>query len=153
MLVIITFLITCVCVFLYVCVCVLCRSRAPGTAARTRGRSATSWPIRSSGRFAGRWTPSAGEGKPWSRSDRPHARPAALIYVYRRQYTTPFCPRVIQVYEDVNQCCQALSQRLGTQPYFFNKQSVSLCLSVLSLVYLCLSSLITEHGSDADWAL
>lgn len=27
-----------------------------------------------------------------------------------------------QVYEDVSQCCQALSQRLGTQPYFFNKQ-------------------------------
>lgn len=29
---------------------------------------------------------------------------------------------VFQVYEDVSQCCQALSQRLGTQPYFFNKQ-------------------------------
>lgn len=31
---------------------------------------------------------------------------------------------VFQVYEDVSQCCQALSQRLGTQPFFFNKQYV-----------------------------
>lgn len=31
----------------------------------------------------------------------------------------------LQVYEDVSQCCQALSQRLGTQPFFFNKQYVS----------------------------
>uniref|UniRef100_A0A8C9FKS3 Metaxin 2 n=1 Tax=Pavo cristatus TaxID=9049 RepID=A0A8C9FKS3_PAVCR len=30
-----------------------------------------------------------------------------------------------QVLEDVDQCCQALSQRLGTQPYFFNKQQRS----------------------------
>lgn len=29
---------------------------------------------------------------------------------------------IFQVYEDVSQCCQALSQRLGTQPFFFNKQ-------------------------------
>lgn len=32
---------------------------------------------------------------------------------------------MLQVYEDVSQCCQALSQRLGTQPFFFNKQYVS----------------------------
>lgn len=32
---------------------------------------------------------------------------------------------IFQVYEDVSQCCQALSQRLGTQPFFFNKQYVS----------------------------
>lgn len=37
---------------------------------------------------------------------------------------------MFQVYEDVSQCCQALSQRLGTQPYFFNKQYVSVCYSV-----------------------
>lgn len=35
---------------------------------------------------------------------------------------------MFQVYEDVSQCCQALSQRLGTQPFFFNKQYVSVCL-------------------------
>lgn len=39
-------------------------------------------------------------------------------------------PCVLQVYEDVSQCCQALSQRLGTQPYFFNKQYV------LRLIYI-----------------
>lgn len=48
--------------------CVLHRSHAPDTAVLTRGLSVTSSPIRSSGRFAGRWTPSAGEGKTWSRS-------------------------------------------------------------------------------------
>lgn len=36
----------------------------------------------------------------------------------RAQMNVFYC----QVYEDVSQCCQALSQRLGTQPYFFNKQ-------------------------------
>lgn len=33
-----------------------------------------------------------------------------------------FLKFLFQVYEDVSQCCQALSQRLGTQPFFFNKQ-------------------------------
>lgn len=49
-------------------ICMFCiRSHAPDTAVLTRGLSAASSPIRSSGRFAGRWTPSAGEEKPWSR--------------------------------------------------------------------------------------
>lgn len=34
------------------------------------------------------------------------------------------CLNLFQVFEDVSQCCQALSQRLGTQSYFFNKQYV-----------------------------
>lgn len=49
---------------------------------------------------------------------------------------------VFQVYEDVSQCCQALSQRLGTQPYFFNKQYVSLCVYVWVCVYLTDASLL-----------
>lgn len=39
-----------------------------------------------------------------------------------------------QVYEDVSQCCQALSQRLGTQPYFFNKQYVFCTYSIRELL-------------------
>lgn len=41
---------------------------------------------------------------------------------------------LFQVYEDVSQCCQALSQRLGTQPFFFNKQYVSI-VSVYPRIY------------------
>lgn len=45
---------------------------------------------------------------------------------------------VFQVYEDVSQCCQALSQRLGTQPYFFNKQYVLLWIyRLLSVMHFC----------------
>lgn len=44
------------------------------------------------------------------------------------------CFLVFQVYEDVSQCCQALSQRLGTQPYFFNKQYVFICFYVFVLI-------------------
>ncbi|XP_067155113.1 metaxin-2 isoform X3 [Apteryx mantelli] len=39
-----------------------------------------------------------------------------------------------QVLEDVDQCCQALSQRLGTQPYFFNKQCKGLTFQYRRLV-------------------
>ncbi|XP_067155114.1 metaxin-2 isoform X4 [Apteryx mantelli] len=41
---------------------------------------------------------------------------------------------VEEVLEDVDQCCQALSQRLGTQPYFFNKQCKGLTFQYRRLV-------------------
>lgn len=68
----------------------------------------------------GRKNPAAGE-KPAT-----IAATLLLISVYsqRRQCFLSFSPK-FQVYEDVSQCCQALSQRLGTQPFFFNKQYVS----------------------------
>lgn len=66
------------------------------------------------------------------------------------------CFSILQVYEDVSQCCQALSQRLGTQPFFFNKQYVSV-ISVypdvqyifsLYLSYCTVFTTATEQQSD-----
>lgn len=47
------------------------------------------------------------------------------MWFYSHRNDIVFCFSILQVYEDVSQCCQALSQRLGTQPFFFNKQYVS----------------------------
>ncbi|NP_001306026.1 metaxin-2 isoform 3 [Homo sapiens] len=49
-----------------------------------------------------------------------------------------------QVLEDVDQCCQALSQRLGTQPYFFNKQPTELDALVFGHLYTILTTQLTN---------
>ncbi|XP_030637332.1 metaxin-2 isoform X2 [Chanos chanos] len=49
-----------------------------------------------------------------------------------------------QVYEDVSQCCQALSQRLGTQPYFFNKQPTELDALVFGHIFTILTTRLTN---------
>ncbi|XP_070772045.1 metaxin-2 isoform X3 [Enoplosus armatus] len=49
-----------------------------------------------------------------------------------------------QVYEDVSQCCQALSQRLGTQPYFFNKQPTELDALVFGHLFTILTTTLTS---------
>ncbi|KAJ8416894.1 hypothetical protein AAFF_G00327720 [Aldrovandia affinis] len=50
-----------------------------------------------------------------------------------------------QVYEDVSQCCQALSQRLGTQPYFFNKQPTELDALVFGHLFTILTTQLTSN--------
>ncbi|XP_029413137.1 metaxin-2 isoform X3 [Nannospalax galili] len=60
----------------------------------------------------------------------PYPWPLNHILAYQKQWEVKRKMKAIgwgnktldQVLEDVDQCCQALSQRLGTQPYFFNKQ-------------------------------
>uniref|UniRef100_A0A8C9RRW7 Metaxin-2 n=1 Tax=Scleropages formosus TaxID=113540 RepID=A0A8C9RRW7_SCLFO len=49
-----------------------------------------------------------------------------------------------QVYEDVSQCCQALSQRLGTQQYFFNKQPTELDALVFGHLFTILTTQLTS---------
>ncbi|XP_070332089.1 metaxin-2 isoform X3 [Odocoileus virginianus] len=59
----------------------------------------------------------------------PYPWPLNHILAYQKQWEVKRKMKAIgwgnktldQVLEDVDQCCQALSQRLGTQPYFFNK--------------------------------
>lgn len=54
-----------------------------------------------------------------------------------------------QVLEDVDQCCHALSQRLGTQPYFFNKQPTELDALVFGHLFTILTTqLITDELSE-----
>uniref|UniRef100_A0A803JBL6 Metaxin 2 n=1 Tax=Xenopus tropicalis TaxID=8364 RepID=A0A803JBL6_XENTR len=59
----------------------------------------------------------------------PYSWPLNYFLVFQRKWEIKRKMKAIgwatktleQVFEDVDQCCQALSQRLGTQPYFFNK--------------------------------
>uniref|UniRef100_A0A3B3SZM8 Metaxin 2 n=1 Tax=Paramormyrops kingsleyae TaxID=1676925 RepID=A0A3B3SZM8_9TELE len=50
-----------------------------------------------------------------------------------------------QVYEDVAQCCQALSQRLGTQMYFFNRQPTELDALVFGHLFTILTTQLTSN--------
>ncbi|XP_048825340.1 metaxin-2 [Brienomyrus brachyistius] len=54
-----------------------------------------------------------------------------------------------QVYEDVAQCCQALSQRLGTQMYFFNKQPTELDALVFGHLFTILTTQLTSNELSA----
>nr|XP_033802702.1 LOW QUALITY PROTEIN: metaxin-2 [Geotrypetes seraphini] len=49
-----------------------------------------------------------------------------------------------QVFEDVDQCCQALSQRLGAQPYFFSKQPTELDSLVFGHLFTILTTQLTN---------
>ncbi|XP_008117153.1 metaxin-2 isoform X2 [Anolis carolinensis] len=56
---------------------------------------------------------------------------------------------VDQVLEDVDQCCQALSQRLGTQLYFFNKRPTELDALVFGHIFTILTTqLISDELSE-----
>lgn len=78
------------------------------------------------------------------------------MWFYCHRIDIIFCVSILQVYEDASQCCQALSQRLGTQPFFFNKQYVSV-VSVypdvqyifrVILSYCTVFTTATERQSD-----
>ncbi|XP_028662073.1 metaxin-2 [Erpetoichthys calabaricus] len=84
----------------------------------------------------------------------PYPWPLNHILAYQKQWEVKRKMKAIgwagktidQVYEDVSQCCQALSQRLGTQPYFFNKQPTELDALVFGHLFTILT---TELTSDA----
>uniref|UniRef100_A0A8C2BDX4 Metaxin 2 n=1 Tax=Cyprinus carpio TaxID=7962 RepID=A0A8C2BDX4_CYPCA len=82
----------------------------------------------------------------------PYSWPLNHILAYQKQWEVRRKMNVIgwsgksleQVYEDVSQCCQALSQRLGTQPYFFNKQPTELDALVFGHLFTILTTQLTN---------
>ncbi|XP_014006679.1 metaxin-2 isoform X2 [Oncorhynchus tshawytscha] len=82
----------------------------------------------------------------------PYSWPLNQILAYQKQWEVRRKMNAIgwagksleQVYEDVSQCCQALSQRLGTQPYFFNKQPTELDALVFGHLFTILTTRLTS---------
>ncbi|KAG7466859.1 hypothetical protein MATL_G00146770 [Megalops atlanticus] len=82
----------------------------------------------------------------------PYSWPLNHILAYQKQWEVRRKMNAIgwagktleQVYEDVNQCCQALSQRLGTQPYFFNKHPTELDALVFGHLFTILTTQLTS---------
>ncbi|XP_016408552.1 metaxin-2-like [Sinocyclocheilus rhinocerous] len=82
----------------------------------------------------------------------PYSWPLNHILAYQKQWEVRRKMNAIgwsgksleQVYEDVSQCCQALSQRLGTQPYFFNKQPTELDALVFGHLFTILTTQLTN---------
>ncbi|CAJ1066741.1 hypothetical protein NQD34_011008 [Xyrichtys novacula] len=82
----------------------------------------------------------------------PYSWPLCSILSYQKQWEVRRKMNAIgwggksleQVYEDVSQCCQALSQRLGTQPYFFNKQPTELDALVFGHLFTILTTRLTS---------
>lgn len=82
----------------------------------------------------------------------PYSWPLNHILAYQKQWEVRkkmaaigwASKNVEQVYEDVSQCCQALSQRLGTQPYFFNKQPTELDALVFGHLFTILTTPLTS---------
>uniref|UniRef100_F7BK80 Metaxin-2 n=1 Tax=Equus caballus TaxID=9796 RepID=F7BK80_HORSE len=82
----------------------------------------------------------------------PYPWPLNHILAYQKQWEVRRKMKAIgwgkktldQVLEDVDQCCQALSQRLGTQPYFFNKQPTELDALVFGHLYTILTTQLTS---------
>uniref|UniRef100_A0A8B9LN52 Metaxin 2 n=1 Tax=Astyanax mexicanus TaxID=7994 RepID=A0A8B9LN52_ASTMX len=82
----------------------------------------------------------------------PYSWPLNHILAYQKQWEVRRKMNAIgwagksleQVYEDVSQCCQALSQRLGTQPYFFNKQPTELDALVFGHLFTILTTRLTS---------
>ncbi|MXQ82394.1 hypothetical protein E5288_WYG010925 [Bos mutus] len=82
----------------------------------------------------------------------PYPWPLNHILAYQKQWEVKRKMKAIgwgnktldQVLEDVDQCCQALSQRLGTQPYFFNKQPTELDALVFGHLYTILTTQMTN---------
>ncbi|XP_066543490.1 metaxin-2 [Amia ocellicauda] len=83
----------------------------------------------------------------------PYPWPLSHILAYQKQWEIRRKMKAIgwagktleQVYEDVSQCCQALSQRLGTQPYFFNKQPTELDALVFGHLFTILTTQLTSN--------
>ncbi|KAL9848780.1 metaxin-2 isoform 2-T2 [Geothlypis trichas] len=87
----------------------------------------------------------------------PYPWPLNRILSYQKQWEVRRKMKAIgwagktleQVLEDVDQCCHALSQRLGTQPYFFNKQPTELDALVFGHLFTILTTqLITDELSE-----
>ncbi|XP_075789823.1 metaxin-2 isoform X2 [Pelodiscus sinensis] len=82
----------------------------------------------------------------------PYPWPLNRILTYQKQWEVRRKMKAIgwagksleQVLEDVDQCCQALSQRLGTQPYFFNKQPTELDALVFGHLFTILTTQLTS---------
>lgn len=82
----------------------------------------------------------------------PYSWPLNHILAYQKQWEVRkkmaaigwASKNIEQVYEDVSQCCQALSQRLGTQPYFFNKQPTELDALVFGHLFTILTTPLTS---------
>uniref|UniRef100_A0A3B5K5U4 Metaxin 2 n=1 Tax=Takifugu rubripes TaxID=31033 RepID=A0A3B5K5U4_TAKRU len=82
----------------------------------------------------------------------PYSWPLSSFLAYQKQWEVRRKMNAIgwggktleQVYEDVNQCCQALSQRLGTQPFFFNKQPTELDALVFGHLFTILTTRLTS---------
>ncbi|XP_043853158.1 metaxin-2 [Dromiciops gliroides] len=87
-----------------------------------------------------------------SRYGFPYPWPLNHILAYQKQWEVKRKMKAIgwgnktldQVLEDVDQCCQALSQRLGTQPYFFNKQPTELDALVFGHLFTILTTQLTN---------
>ncbi|XP_072468512.1 metaxin-2 isoform X3 [Notamacropus eugenii] len=87
-----------------------------------------------------------------SRYGYPYPWPLNHILAYQKQWEVKRKMKAIgwgnktldQVLEDVDQCCQALSQRLGTQPYFFNKQPTELDALVFGHLFTILTTQLTN---------
>ncbi|XP_019378531.1 PREDICTED: metaxin-2 isoform X3 [Gavialis gangeticus] len=82
----------------------------------------------------------------------PYPWPLNRILAYQKQWEVRRKMKAIgwagksleQVLEDVDQCCQALSQRLGTQPYFFNKLPTELDALVFGHLFTILTTQLTS---------
>ncbi|KAG8510518.1 Metaxin-2, partial [Galemys pyrenaicus] len=82
----------------------------------------------------------------------PYPWPLNHILAYQKQWEVKRKMKAIgwgkktldQVLEDVDQCCEALSQRLGTQPYFFNKQPTELDALVFGHLYTIITTQLTN---------
>ncbi|KAF6737432.1 Metaxin-2 [Oryzias melastigma] len=86
------------------------------------------------------------------RYGKPYSWPLNLILAYQKQWEVRRKMNAIgwggktveQVYEDVSQCCQALSQRLGTQPFFFGKHPTELDALVFGHLFTILTTQLTN---------
>ncbi|XP_069472221.1 metaxin-2 isoform X2 [Ambystoma mexicanum] len=82
----------------------------------------------------------------------PYPWPLNYILAYQKQWEIRRKMKAIgwggksihQVYDDVDQCCQALSHRLGTQPYFFSKQPTELDALVFGHLFTILTTQLTN---------
>ncbi|NP_001084472.1 metaxin 2 L homeolog [Xenopus laevis] len=82
----------------------------------------------------------------------PYSWPLNYFLVFQRKWEIKRKMKAIgwatktleQVFEDVDQCCQALSQRLGTQSYFFNKQPTELDALVFGHLFTILTTQLTN---------
>lgn len=83
----------------------------------------------------------------------PYSWPLNHILAYQKQWEVRRKMNAVgwggksleQVYEDVSQCCQALSQRLGTQLYFFNKQPTELDALVYGHIFTIITTQLTNN--------
>ncbi|XP_055493886.1 metaxin-2 isoform X2 [Leucoraja erinacea] len=89
-----------------------------------------------------------------SRYGSPYPWPLNHILAYQKQWEIRRKMKAIgwagktikQVHEDVDRCCQALSQRLGSQPYFFTQQPTELDALVFGHLFTILTTQLTNDA-------